>query len=125
MRSKNNLQNFTLTCGLPLQQKYIIMEKNFQSLKDFYPYYLAEHQKTPTRVLHFLGTLFVIALLTFFIVTGHFFLLILMPVVGYGFAWVSHLYFERNKPATFKYPLYSLASDFVLFWHLLTGQERF
>jgi len=101
------------------------MEKNFHSLKDFYPYYLSEHSKTATRVMHFIGTLFVIALLTFFIITGNYTLLILMPIFGYGFAWISHLYFERNKPATFKYPLYSLASDFVLFWHLLTGQERF
>lgn len=75
--------------------------------------------------MHFSGTLLVIVLLTFFIITGSYIMLILIPIVGYGFAWLSHMYFERNRPATFKYPLYSLASDFVLFWHLLTGQERF
>ena len=75
--------------------------------------------------MHFAGTFFVIALLTFFIITGNYYLLILIPVVGYGFAWISHMYFEHNRPATFKYPLYSLASDFVFFWHLLTGKERF
>lgn len=75
--------------------------------------------------MHFAGTLFAIALLTFFILTGNYYLLFLIPVVGYGFAWLSHMFFERNRPATFKYPLYSLASDFVFFWHLLTGQERF
>lgn len=101
------------------------MQKNFQSLKEFYPYYLSEHRKRPTRIMHFSGTLLVIVLLTFFIITGSYIMLILIPIVGYGFAWLSHMYFERNRPATFKYPLYSLASDFVLFWHLLTGQERF
>lgn len=115
---------------LPLKQsifesKLTTMKKNFQSLKDFYPYYLSEHRKTPTRIMHFVGTLFVIALLTFCIITGNYTLLILVPIIGYGFAWVSHKYFERNRPVTFKYPLYSLASDFVLFWHLLTRQERF
>jgi hypothetical protein len=52
-------------------------------------------------------------------------LLILIPFVGYGFAWVGHFFFEKNKPATFKYPAYSLASDFILFWDLLSGKEKF
>ena len=50
---------------------------------------------------------------------------VLIPIGGYGFAWVGHAFFERNKPATFQYPLYSLAGDFILFWRLLTGQECF
>jgi hypothetical protein len=49
----------------------------------------------------------------------------LIPFVGYGFAWVGHFFFEKNKPATFKYPAYSLASDFLLFWDLLRGKEKF
>jgi hypothetical protein len=48
----------------------------------------------------------------------------MIPVGGYGFAWVGHAFFEKNKPATFNHPLYSLASDFILFWRLLTGRER-
>jgi hypothetical protein len=48
-----------------------------------------------------------------------------IPFVGYGFAWVGHFFFEKNKPATFKYPMYSLASDFLLFYDLLTGKEKF
>jgi hypothetical protein len=47
---------------------------------------------------------------------------VLIPVVGYSFAWVGHFFFEKNKPATFVYPFYSLGSDFVMFWHILTGQ---
>ena len=57
--------------------------------------------------------------------TGNAWWAVLIPVGGYGFAWVGHYFFERNRPATFQYPLYSLGSDFVLFWHLLTGRERF
>ena len=46
----------------------------------------------------------------------------LIPLVAYGFAWIGHFFFEKNKPATFQYPLYSLGSDFVMFWHMLTFQ---
>ncbi|MGN8055357.1 Mpo1-like protein [Pedobacter sp. 22163] len=53
----------------------------------------------------------------------HFFLAI--PVLGYGFAWVGHFFFEKNKPATFQYPGYSLVSDFILFYDLLTGKQSF
>ena len=52
-------------------------------------------------------------------------LLIAVPFVGYGFAWVGHFFFEKNKPATFKHPLYSLASDFILFFDLLSGKQKF
>jgi hypothetical protein len=48
-----------------------------------------------------------------------------IPVIGYGFAWVGHFFFEKNKPATFTYPFYSLASDFLLFFDLLRGKEKF
>ena len=52
-------------------------------------------------------------------------LLIAVPFVGYGFAWVGHFFFEKNKPATFKHPLYSLASDFILFFDLVSGKQKF
>jgi hypothetical protein len=101
------------------------MEHRYNSFKEFYPYYLEEHSKTGTRVLHFIGTGLVLALLLYAIISSHWLLLILIPVIGYGFAWIGHFFVEKNKPATFKYPLYSLASDFVLFFHLIIGKEKF
>ena len=97
-------------------------EKKYKDFKSFYPYYLTEHGDATNRILHFCGTLlFFVCLLAGFI-TGKWWLFIMIPVVGYGFAWVGHYFIEKNKPATFTYPLYSLGSDFVMFWHILTGQ---
>ena len=94
----------------------------FQSLKEFYPFYLSEHRNRTSRRLHFIGTALLIGILIFGLATGRYQWLWLIPVVGYGFAWVGHFFFEKNKPATFQYPLWSLASDFIMFWQLLTGR---
>jgi hypothetical protein len=96
----------------------------YKSLKEFYPYYLSEHKNTISKTLHFTGTLLVLICL----LSGLFLnykLLYAMPFLGYGFAWIGHFFFEKNKPATFKYPLYSLASDFILFYQLLVGKQKF
>lgn len=98
------------------------MEKTYQNLKDFYPYYLTEHQDATSRRLHFIGTGLFIFVLFYAVFTQNWTLLWLCPVIGYGFAWVGHAFFERNKPATFTYPAMSLASDFMMFWDILTGQ---
>ena len=100
-------------------------EERFTSLRDFLPYYLSEHQHPTSRLLHFVGTALIALWIVLAIVLGNAWWLVLIPIGGYGFAWVGHAFFERNKPATFQYPLYSLASDFILFWRLLTGKERF
>jgi len=102
-----------------------MVEKKYKSLKEFYPYYLSEHTNTTSRVLHFIGTgLVVLAFFTGFLFHEWRFFLA-MPILGYGFAWVGHFFFEKNKPATFEYPGYSLASDFILFYDLLTGKQGF
>jgi hypothetical protein len=97
-------------------------EKKYKTLKDFYPYYLTEHQDKRCQAMHFIGTgiLLLIAIAMFATQTWWFFFLI--PLVGYGFAWIGHFVFEKNKPATFQYPGFSLASDFIMFYHILTGQ---
>ena len=100
-------------------------EKMYQSLKEFYPFYLSQHQKRTTRVLHFIGTGLVILSFMGFWFTFNWYYLLAIPFLGYGFAWVGHFFFEKNKPATFQYPSYSLASDFMMFWDLLTGKESF
>ncbi len=101
------------------------MEKRYTTLKEFYPYYLTEHQNPTSRILHFVGTGLVIAILIISLIVNKYLFLICIPFVGYGFAWVGHFFYEKNKPATFKYPLYSLGSDFILFFDLLTGKQRF
>ena len=97
----------------------------YTSLKEFFPFYLKEHQDPTSRVLHFIGTALIVVWIILAVVTSNAWWLVLIPIGGYGFAWVGHAFFERNKPATFRYPLYSLASVFILFWRLLTGRERF
>lgn len=92
----------------------------FNSFNDFYPYYLQEHSNMTCRKLHFIGTSCVIALLILFFFTGKPMLFWALPFVGYGFAWVGHFVFEKNRPATFKHPFYSILGDFKMFWDILT-----
>ena len=97
----------------------------FTSFKDFYPYYLAEHSNRTCRRLHVVGSALVILVLIYVFTTSNWWWLLSIPLIGYGFAWVGHFFFEKNKPATFKYPLYSLIGDWVMFWQVLRGQIRF
>ncbi len=96
----------------------------YRSLSEFYPFYLSEHQNPTSRRLHFIGTALLIVIAVYAIVTLQWVLLWLVPVVGYGFAWVGHAFFEKNKPATFQYPLFSLASDFLMFGDILRGRVK-
>lgn len=100
-------------------------DKKYKSLQEFYPFYLSEHQNTTSRILHFIGTALVILSLFGGILFHDGRFLLAIPFLGYGFAWVGHFFFEKNKPATFQYPGYSLASDFILFWELLNGKQPF
>ncbi|MCS6934344.1 MAG: DUF962 domain-containing protein [Chitinophagales bacterium] len=97
-------------------------EQRYTKFWDFYPYYLTEHARPANRAMHFIGTALVIVCAVLAPVLQRYYLLLLIPLLGYGFAWIGHFFLERNKPATFQYPLYSLGSDFVMFWHILTGQ---
>jgi hypothetical protein len=99
--------------------------ERIKTLKEFYPYYLSEHQHPVSRILHFSGTALLLILLIYSLVTEKYTLIWLVPLLGYGFAWVGHYFFEKNKPATFRYPFYSLASDFMMFYDLITGKIRF
>jgi len=98
------------------------METRFQTFKEFYPFYLNEHRNPTCRRLHFLGSTIVVALIVAALVTQEWNLLWLLPVVGYGFAWAGHFFFEHNRPATFKYPLFSLMGDWVMFRDMITGR---
>tara|TARA_B100000497_G_scaffold92429_1_gene103263 strand:+ start:33 stop:380 length:348 start_codon:yes stop_codon:yes gene_type:complete len=97
---------------------------HFKSLAEFYPYYLSEHSLKSTRTAHFIGTTLFFVILILAIKNGQYSLLWFLPIAGYGFAWFGHFFLEKNKPATFKYPLFSLISDFIMFWHMLTFQIK-
>ena len=97
---------------------------NFDSFSDFYKFYLLEHSKVGTKIFHFIGTALVIVFLFSFFYTKDFLYLSLAPIMGYGFAWFSHFFIEKNTPATFKNPIYSLISDFVMFYEILTGRIK-
>lgn len=97
----------------------------FSRFADFYPFYLSEHSNPTCRRLHFIGTALVLVLLVIAIVTREPLWLLAMPIVGYGFAWIGHFFFEHNRPATFTYPWYSLAADFVLFRDMLLRRIKF
>jgi hypothetical protein len=94
----------------------------YKSFSDFYPFYLREHSNMMCRKLHFIGTAGVVALLLLFFFTGNLMVLVALPFMGYGFAWVGHFGFEKNRPATFKHPFYSILGDFRMFWDILTGK---
>lgn len=97
----------------------------FASFAEFYPFYLGEHSKRTCRRLHFVGTSLVLSTLLLAVTTGQYALLWLIPVFGYGFAWAGHFFVEKNRPATFKAPLYSLMGDFVMYKDMLTGRIPF
>ena len=89
---------------------------------EFWDFYVQEHSKPLTRLLHFAGTSLGIILLVFFIARGQWYFFPIFFVVGYGFAWFAHFVIEKNKPASFKYPLWSFISDFKMMWYMATGR---
>ena len=97
----------------------------FASFREFYPYYLTEHSNRTSRRLHFLGSWGVLALLAVALATRNPWWLLAALVCGYGFAWVGHFFFEKNRPATFRHPFYSFAGDWVMFKDILTGKIPF
>jgi hypothetical protein len=98
---------------------------SFNSFAEFYPFYLGEHSHPICRRLHFIGSSLVIVVVLWALISGQLRWLWLAPVAGYGFAWVGHIVFEKNRPATFRHPLYSLLGDWVMYGQILRGKIRF
>ncbi|MEY3464864.1 MAG: Mpo1-like protein [Steroidobacteraceae bacterium] len=96
----------------------------YSSFAQFYPYYLSEHADRTSRRLHVVGTGCALAQLVAAAALAEPRLLASALVSGYAFAWVGHFVFEKNKPATFKYPLYSLRGDFTMALDVLRGRIR-
>ncbi|WP_417358661.1 Mpo1-like protein [Gallaecimonas pentaromativorans] len=101
------------------------MQSKYQSFKDFYPFYLEQHRNQTCRQLHFWGSTVVVLLVLAAAVIEQWWYLGLTPVAGYGFAWVGHFFFEKNRPATFSHPLYSLMGDWVMYKDMLVGKLPF
>lgn len=98
--------------------------ERYTNFKDFYPYYLSEHSNKTTKLLHFIGTTIAIYLYIRFFMTFDLMYLLYSLLAGYGFAWIGHFFVEKNKPATFTYPFYSLLSDYMMFWEILKGKHK-
>jgi hypothetical protein len=100
------------------------MTTRIDSYARFWDFYVQEHSKPLTRLLHFTGTTLGLALLVYFITTGRWYFFPVFLVVGYAFAWFAHFVVEKNRPATFKYPFWSFISDFRMIWFMLTGRMK-
>ena len=101
------------------------MSRSYASFAEFYPFYLSQHADRTCRRLHVAGSTLVLALIVLALGPGPLWLLLLLPLVGYGFAWLGHFGFEHNKPATFQHPLYSLMGDWVMYWQVISGKIPF
>lgn len=101
------------------------MRRKFHGFADFYAFYQREHEHRVNRWLHFAGSCGVLLLLLMSLLTRSYAWLVLMPICGYGLAWIGHFFFERNRPTTFEHPLLSFVSDWVMFKDMLTGKTSF
>jgi hypothetical protein len=97
------------------------MTKRLETFEEFWPYYVKEHSKKLTRQFHFVGTSLALGCFAGGLLTRHKWLLLVAPVAGYGPAWISHFFIEKNRPATFTYPRWSLMADFVMWGKMLAG----
>jgi hypothetical protein len=95
--------------------------ERIRTFEEFWPFYVAEHSKKTTRTIHFVGTTAVMGLLAYAAVRRKVWPLLVAPIAGYGPAWFSHFFVEGNKPASFKYPLWSLKADFVMWSKIARG----
>lgn len=97
-------------------------KQKFSSFAEFYPYYLTEHRQPACRAWHYVGNTAVIVLFVWILFNQQWPWLWALLLCGYGFAWIGHFFVERNRPATFQYPFYSLFADWVMYKDFLTGQ---
>lgn len=97
------------------------MSKTFKTFKEFWPFYLGEHAAPANRWLHFTGTSLALVQIIYALATQRFWFLLTALLTGYGFAWIGHFLLEKNRPATFTYPLFSFLGDWKMWALMLTG----
>ena len=97
-------------------------QRQYNSFAEFWPHYVAEHSQPHTRLLHLIGTTISICCAVYFITIGRWWLFPLALIPGYGAAWIGHFFIEKNKPATFQYPLWSFIGDYKMISMMLTGR---
>jgi len=97
-------------------------EARFESFEEFWPFYVSEHQRPLNRALHFVGTTTAVVTAAIGVATLNPLLVAVAPVLGYGPAWIGHFFVEKNRPASFKYPLWSLRADFVMWSKIVRRQ---
>lgn len=98
--------------------------KRIKSFKEFYPFYLNQHEKNANKLFHFFGTLISILFLIMLFISYDLSYLLYALLSGYGFAWIGHFFIEKNKPATFSYPLFSLIADYKMFFEIVMGKHK-
>jgi hypothetical protein len=101
------------------------MATQFSTFREFYPFYLSEHRDRACRRLHIVGSTLVLGVFVAVCLTQHWLWLLALPFIGYGFAWIGHFFFEKNRPATFKNPFYSFMGDWVMWWQVVSGRIKF
>ena len=99
-----------------------IAEERIATYQEFWGFYVREHSKPLTRALHLIGTVLGLSLLAYVVAIGRWYFFPVFFLVGYAFAWFGHFVIEKNRPATFKYPVWSLISDFKMIAYMLTGR---
>ena len=101
------------------------MARRYESFSAFYPFYLSEHRNRTCRRLHFVGMSLGLVCLVLALTSSRWWFIAVGLLVGYGLAWAGHFFFEKNRPATFQYPLYSFLGDFRMWGDILAGRIRF
>ena len=97
-------------------------QRQYNSFAEFWPHYVREHSHPRTRLLHLVGTAIALGSVVYFIVVGKWWFFPLALIPGYGAAWIGHFFIEKNKPATFQYPLWSFMGDYKMIWMMLNGR---
>jgi hypothetical protein len=95
--------------------------QRLKTFEEFWPFYVSQHSLAGTRALHFAGTTMVLGAVAAAIMRSPWWIAA-APFLGYGPAWIGHFFIQKNRPATFTYPLWSLRGDFQMWWLILTGR---